>query len=173
METCPYWTEEDRMATRDARSFTEIGTIALCVLGRFPLESHGSITQVCGPISTGGFGSIQENLRVFKSAVRLLRVSSVHVFDQTPLEDAMARLGGGWRKDPVNQGKYCWPILEEIYHRLFASGSIGKLMFLPGAESSTGSRWEMEQGRKLGMAIEQYPEHLYKQVLEELGHLKV
>ena len=172
MEKCPYWTDTDLSQVLVARSFKRVGEIALAVLGRFPIDAHGHIAQVCGPITTGGFG-IAANRQIFRRAVQLLRATDVLVFDQMPLEAAIVRLREDWMASPGNHGRYCTPILEEIYYPLFASGLIGKLDFLPESESSTGSRWEMQQGTNLGMIVEKYPEHLYRQIVRELGLLAV
>ena len=168
MEKCPFWTVDAQARLRVAQSFAEVGQIALDVLMTFPAETHGRIAQVCGPISTGGFG-IEMNRKVFSRAIELLRRNSELVFDQMPLESAISRLSTEWRMHPHNQGEYCWPILHDIYQHLFASGSIGVLIVLPGAAGSTGTRWEQNQGRILGMTIKDYPDYLYQQILEEHG----
>jgi len=151
-----------------AGSFEELGGIALSVLGSFPKHTHGNIIQVCGPISTGGFNSVEINFLVFRDAVRLLRQNGFYVFDQTPLEDCVVRLWKIWNADPANSG-YCWPILNEIYLPIFTSGLVGTLLFLRGWNGSTGTRWERRRGRALKLNIAPYPNNLYEQILDSNG----
>lgn len=152
----------------NANSFAEAGAVAKRVLQSFPVHTHGSIIQVCGPITTGGFNSVKQNFVVFADAVRKLRERGNYVFDQTPLEIAVSRLWQDWKNDPANYG-YCWPILEEIYQPLFESKIIGRLLFLPGWEYSTGTCWERSQGLSLSISVEPYPIHLYDEILYARG----
>lgn len=164
MKKCPYWIEHSLTAMSEAQSFVELGAIAVGVLLRFPEGAHGSIVQVCGPVSTGGFHSRQRNYLILGDAVRLLREDWRHAFDQTPLEDAVSRLSGEWRGKPGNTG-YCWPILEDVYRPLFESRLIGTLFFLPGWEMSAGSCWERSMGIALGLEVLPYPDLLYREIL--------
>ncbi len=168
MEHCPYWRQHGFSSLRDAKNFRELGEVALRVLSCFPEYARGGIVQVCGPISTGGFGSREKNLAVFGDAVRLLREEGRQVFDQTPLEDEVVRLWELWKSNPQNTG-YCWAILEDIYTPIFQSGMVGTLFFLPGWEGSTGSRWEREHASLHGLDIQDYPTDLYKQILADRG----
>lgn len=168
MKKCPYWTRARRSSVHAADSFADVSVVAQSVLRSFPKRKHGSIIQVCGPISTGGFSSVKLNFLVFADAVRLLRERGEHVFDQTPLEEAVVRMWEKWKSDPGNTG-YCWPILTDIYLPLFESGLIGTLYFLPGWEYSTGTCWERSRGLALKLVIKPYPEDLYKQILDSHG----
>lgn len=168
MKKCPYWTRARRSSLLRADSFAEVGMIAQSVLHSFPKREHGSIIQVCGPISTGGFNSVKLNFLVFADAVRLLRERGEAVFDQTPLEEGVSRIWERWKSDPKNSG-YCWPILDEIYLPLFESNLIGRLFFLPGWENSIGTCWERARGLSLKLHIEPYPESLYRKIIESHG----
>lgn len=107
------------------------------------------IGQVCGPISTGGAGSIEENLKRFEVAIARLQNTGLNIFDQMPFEKPMHRI--------ISQkidGKYDKSILDDFYLPIFESGMVKKLYFLPDWESSTGAKWEHEQAKRLGIEIE-------------------
>ena len=100
--------------------------------------------------------------------MRHLRESGIAVFDQTPLENNFLRLWEKWKSDPANAtSEYCWPIPYDVYRPIFLSGVIGQLYFLPGWDKSVGSAWERSQGLAFRVKILDYPEHLYRKILEE------
>jgi hypothetical protein len=160
---CPYWTEDFRQAVNTCRSFDEMGEIAIRVLQSMPQP----ISQVCGPISTGGLGSRERNTAVFVRCINELRKRQLNPFDQFPLQDAMTRLGEEWhRLHP--QESYCMPLLDEVYQAIFASGLLKRTYFLPGWETSFGSRWERETLTRLGIEIHEFPREWYDVVVAEL-----
>lgn len=56
-----HWTDSERELLETARlrgTFADLAAIALTILPRLPKP----VGQVCGPISTGGLGSIEANL---------------------------------------------------------------------------------------------------------------
>ena len=53
-----YWFDKYIKDLGKAKTFKDIGNIALRVLNRFP----GYACQVCGPVSTGGLGSRDKNI---------------------------------------------------------------------------------------------------------------
>jgi hypothetical protein len=130
----------------DAQSFENLAHIALA-----ELQSLGdNVSIVCGPITTGGRGSIKENVRVFGACISKLSETGV-LFNQVPYEGSIARLREVWEKEG-NTG-YCMPILETFYAALFASGHITKAYFIPGWESSFGARWEHDKMKEHGVEI--------------------
>lgn len=165
MEKCPYWSKADLADAAAAQSFQELGAIALRVLRAFPTHARGQIAQVCGPLTVGGFNTLEVNFLVMRTAVRFLRGRGRFVYDQTPLEKNFVRLWRAWRALPGNDNRYCWPILEEVYHPLFISGMIGTLYFLRGWDRSVGACWERSKGLALGLAVHPYPKKLYRQIL--------
>jgi len=152
-----YWTDYDySRALLEARSFVELAAIALRVIGRMPKP----IGQVCGPISTGGHGSVEKNLAIFNATIDRLVMNcrlitngkTVAVFDQIPFEEYLFRL--------VNQGRETrdnYALLEKFYYPIFTSGHISHLYFIHGWESSHGSVWEHKLGRELEMKISYLP----------------
>lgn len=103
---------------------------------------------MCGPISTGGFGSIKANLNSFNDAIINLQSKNLNVFDQMPFEIPMKNL-----KYKLSGGEYMEDILTNFYLPIFESGRIQELYFLPHWQSSHGSNWEHEQAKRLGIKI--------------------
>ncbi|MCX6823808.1 MAG: hypothetical protein NT085_01670 [candidate division SR1 bacterium] len=130
-----YWTPEDIQALKDAVMYTDLFVIALRIIDRMPQKN---LTQICGPITTGGKGSKEANIKEFNKAIRFFISKGENIFDQMPFQDAMERLS----KDVEG---YDERILEHFYLPLFRSGKIKKFKFLPDWESSKGASWENEQ----------------------------
>jgi len=124
-----------------APSYPHLANIALEILAAMP----GTIGQVCGPITSGGRGSFAANIAFFTEAIASLETQGVTVFSQMPFEDRMQEL-------KVVDG-YNWPVLNEFYGPIFASGLVRRLYFLPGWENSCGSCWEREQADIFGIAV--------------------
>lgn len=148
MRNHKYWKPEDIAALETANSFAELSEIALRVLKRMPKP----IGQVCGPISSGGLGSIEANLKRFDQTIEELINHGNKIFDQVPFEKYIFRLietGRGTRDQ--NQ------LLEQFYLPILESGLIDIMYFLPGWESSNGARWEHAQAKRLGIKIVYLP----------------
>ncbi len=128
-----------------ASSHKDLFKIAEDILRRMP----SPIGQVCGPISTGGAGSIEKNLKRFEIAIADLQNKGLNIFDQMPFENPMHRI-----ISQKSDGKYDNSILNDFYLPIFESGMVKKLYFLPDWESSTGARWEHEQAKRLGLDVE-------------------
>lgn len=145
-----YWTDAEKAALQAATSFSDLAAIALVVLARMPKP----IRQVCGPISTGGLGSIEANVARFDATITMLIEDGYNVFDQIPFEEHIIRIPGrDWDRELNIR------LLEEFYLPIFQSGHISILCFIPGWESSDGASWEHERGPEFGMEI-QYLDHL-------------
>ena len=140
-----YWTEEDHKALREATTYKQLLEVALCVLARMPEPR----AQVCGPISTGGAGSVEENLKRFDQVIEKLQKENIEVFDQIPFEIPMQKI-----KTLNKVEGYDNNLLNDFYLPIFESGLVYKFYFLPDWESSTGATWEHEQARRLGLEIE-------------------
>jgi hypothetical protein len=117
--------------------------VALRVLERMPPGA----SMVCGPISTGGFGSIEKNLARFTRAIDLLASRGENVFTQMPFAEPMKCVQG--ESLPYASGIH---LLEEFFLPIFQSGRVTRLCFLPSWQSSFGTRWEHEQAWRLGLA---------------------
>lgn len=139
-----YWTPEDIAALERAQSFGELSKIALRVLSRMPK----TVGQVCGPISTGGVGSIPGNLKVFDQTIQQLVDKGVHIFDQMPFEEHFFRIiQAEWGTRHNNQ------LLTDFYLPILQSGHIKTLYFMRGWQSSQGATWEHEKAQRLGIRI--------------------
>lgn len=127
----------------------------LLEVARPRVKALGSaIEVVCGPISTGGQGSVERNLRAFGAVIDALVGHGRVVFDQRPYEAAIFALRARWRdEDPARKDAYCTPILEEFYRPLYVEYPITVAWFLPGWESSRGTCWEHALLRAKGTDI--------------------
>lgn len=142
--TKKYWKDEDWIDLKGAESIKDLYKIASKILQRMPKP----IIQVCGPISTGGKGSIPDNLEVFNRKIKDLQDRGLIVFDQMPFEEPMHKM------IMVNsEREYFEDILTDFYLPLFESGNIKELHFLSGWKSSRGAMWEHEQAKRLKIKI--------------------
>ena len=146
-----YWTSEQRQRLDTVTSLAEAGELAVEVLTGMK-RSEQAIVQVCGPMSTGGLGSLEGNMERFARAITVLEERDYLVFNQIPFQEAIVRLtyhhaGGAYRID----------ILEVFYRRIFECGLVNRTFFLPDWESSTGARWEREFAGAIGIPIENFP----------------
>lgn len=143
--TKKYWTEEDWGGLDTANSYTDLYVIAERVISKMPKP----FIQVCGPISTGGLGSIPANLDMFNKTIKELQSKGLDIFDQMPFEKSMERLS----KELREKGIYDHSILTDFYYPLFSSGHICAFYFMPDWESSKGARWEHDLANELGIEI--------------------
>jgi hypothetical protein len=138
-----YWTVAEAQAVEQATTFEELFEIARLVASRMPQP----LGIVCGPISSGGLGSLKSNIAQFNRAIVHVRVQGHDVFDQMPLEDALFRI----KQLPYYRGDT--HLLDALYRPLFESCLIRVMHFIPGWETSYGARWERSQGQRLGLEI--------------------
>lgn len=118
------------------------------MLRDFPVPA----VQVCGPITTGGKGSFEDNMEVLHHGIHWVAGQGKVVFDQRPFQYPMLKVIAASKKSG-----YPHDLLEEFFLPLFLSGYIGALYFLPGWETSVGSNWEFSQGKGLGLEIRYIP----------------
>jgi hypothetical protein len=140
-----YCTIEDVRDVNDAGSYEDLLKIALRILPRM----KGPIVQVCGPIETGGRGTVEDNLTHLDEVINQLINKDAEVFDQIFFEEAIKRM----KADRRNRGDldYDFDLLNKFYLPILESGLISKLYFVSGWETSTGARWEYEQSVRLGI----------------------
>lgn len=136
-----YW-QKYAEALRNAKTYAEIGSIALQV----QKDMEFKVEQVCGPIGTGGYGTLDQNLESFGRTIDKLKQLGLPMYDQRPMESAIQRIKNGSTIYPKG-------ILTEIYLPLFESGGISKVYFMHNWQTSTGARWENEQCKRLGIDI--------------------
>lgn len=158
-----YWTDEHRLQAEEARDLHELLQVALSVVEAHPYSPP--LVVVCGPMSTGGFGCIEKNLRAFDISVRVLRESGYNVFNLHSFQDAIKSIVS---HNPTT-GVYARDILEVFCAGVYRSGKIMTAYFLPGSESSVGARWEKEFLPTCNIVIEEYPESLWQKCLEKIS----
>jgi len=146
-----YWTVGDCLAVDLAQTYHDLFVVAIEVLKTIPQP----VVQFCGPISTGGKGSIDANLAELDRAILSFASKGVYIFDQIPFEEPMQRI------KPKSDG-YNYDLLNQFYLPLSQSGLIKKFIFLPGWESSEGARWEDKQAEKLAIKREYLPDDWYE-----------
>ncbi len=134
--------EQLRIAINSAESYPEMAKIALVILN----SMEDPVIELCGPISTGGLGSVEKNLERFDKKIKELKSSGINVFDQIPFEIPMQKLKLKPNFKPID-------LLEGFYLPLLESGKIKSLYFLPDWQSSFGARWEHDQAKRLGIEI--------------------
>ncbi len=149
----------DKSKIDSAQTFEELSIVALDVLKKMN-ESGEPIVEICGPISTGGLGSLEKNLERIKRAIETANKNGLQVFDLIPFESAISRL---MIKYPKTDG-YCLPILDVFYRKIFESGYISRALFLPDWQSSRGATWERNITKSLNIKIEEYREEWLEEI---------
>lgn len=129
------------------KNYEEIARSMVLELEKFSKENNTNIVQVCGPISTGGLGSVDENIKFFKKSIEKLEGAGYFVFDQTVFEDAMLKIKTSRMENGLFKF-YDWDLLNKCYIPLFESRLLNKMIFLPDFESSIGSKWEYDMALK-------------------------
>lgn len=139
-----YWSQEHFDGLEEALSYKDLFAIAEKVLQKMP----SPVGQVCGPISTGGAGSVEKNLKRFEQAIADLQSQGVEIFDQVSFEIPIQRI-----KSLREYGNYDDLLLYDFYLPIFESRLVHKLYFLPDWKSSVGARWEHKQALRSGLDI--------------------
>lgn len=142
--TARYWTSLEQELLQEAKSIADIYAIAEAILARMP----DNLVQVCGPITNGGRGSIEENLQALNEMIAQLQSEGVQIFDQVPYEESIHRV----RNTPEFMQTY-EHVLSDFYERLFLSGKVAGMYFLSGWESTRGAMWEHENVKEYGFEI--------------------
>ena len=140
-----YWEQDHYDKLERAITYKDLLIIAESVLNRMPAP----VGQVCGPISTGGAGSVEKNLKRFKQAISGLQQQGIEIFDQVPFEAPMQRIKSNREFDNYDDS-----LLHDFYLPIFESRLVHKLYFLPDWESSIGASWEHAQALRLELDIE-------------------
>lgn len=144
------YTSEDYVGIGEAQSLSQLFVVAHRILCRLPQP----VTQVCGPITTGGFGSIEKNLRMLEFVYEVFAANGRSVFNVLPYETVIPKLSKfkfGYKED----------VLSDFYLPIFESGVIARMCFIPGWRESRGATWERWQAVRLGIAIEELPTQTY------------
>lgn len=139
----------EHVAVMDAaQHYSCLVPVALSILDRLQVDDC-EVGMVCGPISTGGFGSIEANLHHFSKVIsHLTQNHNLIIFDQIVFEAAIKRL-----KERLQPEGYDWRILYDFYLPIFRTGRITQKFFISGWENSIGTRWERAQAPLHGIKI--------------------
>ncbi len=142
--TDSFWTAQDWEDLAKTTNAKEMYAVAERVLARMPDQ----IAQVCGPIATGGLGSLEANMIAFNTEIKKLQAEGVHVFDQMPFELPMQLL-----KKDLKPGEYPFSILDDFYLPLMKNEKVKTFYFMPKWETSTGAKWEHDLIKEMGKEI--------------------
>lgn len=143
-KTKEYWKDQDWKDLGKVESVVDLHVIAERIIARM----EKPLIQVCGPIGTGGLGSIEKNLDAFNNTILYLQSKGLSVFDQMPFEAQMQNL-----KKKFSAEKVVNDILNDFYLPIFKSGSISAFYFMPNWQTSFGAKWEHEEAQRLGIEI--------------------
>ena len=144
IETKKYWEERDFNDLEKARLIKDLSLIAWRVIGRMPKP----FVQVCGPIATGGLGSVDRNLEAFNQEILKLQNQGLIVFDQMPFEIPMQKIKTIMGNDEARKS-----IVDDFYKPIFESGFVSTFYFMRNWQSSNGSKWEHDMAQKLNIEI--------------------
>ncbi|KKU11881.1 MAG: hypothetical protein UX16_C0002G0022 [Parcubacteria group bacterium GW2011_GWB1_45_7] len=106
----------------------------------------GHIIQFCGPISTGGFGNVTDNIECISSFINECQSRNIPVFNQLAYENRMDTILG-------ENDEYDYALLEFFYKPILESKRISGLVFLPLWQTSTGSKWEHDFAKSVGIPV--------------------
>mgnify|MGYP001613486011 FL=1 len=147
-----YWKFHNILDLKKAWAYSDLKEIAFDVLKRMPQP----VGQVCGPISTGGYGSVAENMRYFNLTIQKLIEQGYSVFNQMPFEIPMQRMK---EESGLPKGEANLKLLQEFYYPIFDSGLINRVYFMHNWKTSHGSRIERERAIERKISIETLPEN--------------
>ena len=141
------------MKIEECKNYNEIGSVMLEHLKQLRVKNPDKkIVQVCGAWTTGGRGSVEENMKFLKQNILQLEDEGYIVFDQSPFEETMFKIKAQ-RKEQNLFKHYDWDLLYGCYIPVFSSAIFNHLIFLPGYESSIGAQWEYDMALKYNIDI--------------------
>ncbi len=143
----------DFMRIDECKNYDDIGVLMLDSLKKLRAENPDTkIIHVCGPWTTGGKGSLEENIKFLEENISQLENQGYTVFKQSSFEDKMFDIKAQ-RKEQNLFKHYDWDLLHGCYVPIFSSNIFDHLVFLPGYESSIGAQWEYDMALKYGIDI--------------------
>lgn len=139
------WESKDYRDVSVATTFEQLLEIALVILSRIP----DPVGIVCGPLTTGGLGSLEANTEEFKRRIGQLQQQGENIFNQMPFEPRMQKIKKTPYYDPTRDH-----LLEAFYGGLFKKERLKTLFIIPpGEKMSYGLNWEIKRGELLGKNI--------------------
>ncbi len=153
------FTQMEQEALHKATTYGEVAEIALGQMNRISLAIGKGLDMVCGPISSGGLGSIEKNIERFNEAIDTLLTNGYSVFSQMPYEDKIWSIRDMAEED-IKNGAYDQNLLEDFYGPVFRSGLVKRKHFIPDWQSSIGACWEHNLATETGTDISYLGHHL-------------
>ncbi len=144
-----YWTLRDREEVKRAKNFQELAKVGCRILERMPQP----VGQVCGPITSGGVGSVAGNILIFQKTIEDLQKLGLIIFNQLAFEKPLWKIMKEFPRQWGKPNKKDLQLLEEFYGTLFHSGYMKTLYFIPGWEYSFGACWEYGKANELDIEI--------------------
>ena len=129
-----YWTQTELVELKNTKSYPELAQLAIRIILKMPTPR----IEICGPLSTGGKGSFEENVKEFDNAIMYFSQKGDHVFDQMFFESKIAV----FCKECIG---YDERILDEFYFPIFESNLIEEFRFLPNFSGSHGATGENDK----------------------------
>jgi hypothetical protein len=120
-------------------------------------KMEGPVIQFCGPISTGGFGNIADNIECISSLIKECQIKNIFVFNQLAYERRMDQILKEYHD-------YDYPLLDFFYKPILKSKKISGLVFLPLWQTSTGSKWEHDFAKSINIPIFYLENMLIKEI---------
>lgn len=146
-------TKGERAALKRSATFEDLRDVAFGSIRRMIASLDGThdmtyvrLGMVCGPITTGGLGSVEANLKKFEETINSLVSAGVPLFSQLPYEDAMHRI----MQTPYYKQEERH-LLDSFYLPIFESRLVGTHYFMSTWASSIGATWEHNQALRLGI----------------------
>ncbi len=152
-----YLTKRDKSDLRKSKTFEELAIIAMRVLKRMHTREQKKthpreIGMVSGPISTGGLGSRDANIKAFQKTIRLLEQKGNCIFNQIPFERPMWRI----MRTPYFQNER--QLLTKFYRPILKSGYITILHCMWNWLTSFGANWEHKESKRLHIKRNDLPQ---------------
>jgi hypothetical protein len=159
VEKLDHWTEQDHRLVASCKSILDLSQVGISLLRE--LAGKGAVSQLCGPMSTGGLGSRVENLSLFSQAIKVAREHGLLVFNQLPFQGALHQLTAHLLAE-----EKAVSILEGFWRPLFEAQIIKTAYFLPAWETSRGALWERELVTALPrIQIKEFSKKWYEEAL--------
>lgn len=166
-----YYTRTHASALRRATTYEHLYAVGSQVLAGMQARygDGKTVVLICGPMTTGGLGDLERNMRLFRSAINVFyghryATTDEVPFSQIPCQDGIKTVS---KFDPT--APYDERILTDFYRRLFQLQIIKRFYFLRGWQGSRGACAEMRYAKELSIETRDYPSDLYTIALTEAG----
>jgi len=146
-----YWTQSDCEIVLQNHQPGILYQVAMRIVNRIH-QCASPLCLVVGPVTTGGLGHSEENLKVLAGAIELVRYKGYAVFNQLYFELAFKRYVEDFR-EKFGDEKYPSEIITNFYLPLIDNGRFVYCYTIEGWETSIGARMKYEHFQKTGREI--------------------